>query len=208
LQTLQIEQLRVGLDNFSYIVYCPVTNEAAVVDPGFDIGPAFKAISTKGLSLHFVIVTHFHDDHAHALSQVKKSPSLKTVASTLDSQHLNTTIDLYVEDKDEIRLGMGTLHFILTPGHTPGGLCILVDNWALLTGDTLFIGDCGRTDLPGGNLKAMFISLHQKIMPLPDGLVVYPGHDYGNKPYDTLGNQKKTNKALLAETVEALGQIP
>jgi hydroxyacylglutathione hydrolase len=208
LQTLQIEQLRVGLDNFCYVVYCPITKDAAVVDPGFDIDPALKVISIKELSLQFVIVTHFHDDHANALSQVKQSPSLKTVASKLDSQHLDTTIDLCVEDEDEIRLGKGTLHFILTPGHTPGGLCILVDNWALLTGDTLFIGDCGRTDLPGGNLKAMFISLHQKIMGLPDGLIIYPGHDYGNKPYDTLGNQKKTNKALLAKTVEALGQIP
>ena len=208
MRTLQVEQIRVGVDNFSYVVYCPVTKHAALVDPGFTIDPALNRITSKKLSLAFVIVTHFHDDHAFALSQVKRLSSLKTVASKLDADQLNTPIDLCVDDGDELDLGNGTLHFILTPGHTPGSLCILVDGWALLTGDTLFVGDCGRTDLPGGDTKAMFTSLQQKIMPLPDRLVVYPGHDYGDIPYDSLGNQKKTNKALLAKSVEALQQIP
>ena len=208
MRTLQVEQIRVGLDNFSYVVYCPVTKNTAVVDPGFSIHSVLNSISSKRLSLKFAIVTHYHDDHAFALSQVKKSQSLKTVASKLDSKLLNTSIDLCVDDGDELRLGKGTVHFILTPGHTPGGLCILVDDWALLTGDTLFIGDCGRTDLPGGNTNAMFSSLQKKLMLLPDRLVVYPGHDYGDTPYDTLGNQKKTNKALLAKSVETLQQIP
>jgi glyoxylase-like metal-dependent hydrolase (beta-lactamase superfamily II) len=78
---------------------------------------------------------------------------------------------------------------------------------ALLTGDTLFIGDCGRTDLPGGNLAEMFMTLQQKILPLPDELIIYPGHDYGEKPYDTLGNQKKTNKTLRAKTLQEFSMI-
>jgi hydroxyacylglutathione hydrolase len=208
LRTPQVEQIRIGLDNFSYVVYCPATKNATIVDPGFTIDPALNSISSKKLSLQYVIVTHYHDDHAFALSQVKKSQSLKTVASKLDSKLLNTLVDLCVDDGDELRLGKGTVRFILTPGHTPSDLCILVDNRALLTGDTLFIGDCGRTDLPSGNTNAMFSSLQKKLMFLPDRLVVYPGHDYGDTPYDTLGNQKKTNKALLAKSVEALQQIP
>ena len=100
------------------------------------------------------------------------------------------------------------LNFILTPGHTPGGICIIVDNEAIITGDTLFIGDCGRTDLPGGDLAQMFRTLQEKIMPLPDHLIVYPGHDYGDKPFDTLGNQKRTNKTLIAKNLEEFSKIP
>jgi len=83
-----------------------------------------------------------------------------------------------------------------------------VDKKALLTGDTLFIGDCGRTDLPGGSLAEMFTSLHEKIMGLPDELIIYPGHDYGEKPFDTLGNQKRTNKTLRARNLTEFSLIP
>jgi len=96
----------------------------------------------------------------------------------------------------------------MTPGHTKGGICIIVDDKAILTGDTLFIGDCGRTDLPGGSLQEMFHTLQQKILPLPDDLLVYPGHDYGEKPFDRLGNQKQTNKTLRARTLQEFSLIP
>ena len=90
-----------------------------------------------------------------------------------------------------LQVGAIPVTVISTPGHTPGGICLLVDNQALITGDTLFIGDCGRTDLSGGNLTEMFNSLQKKIMPLPDSLIVYPGHDYGDRPFDTLWAIKK-----------------
>jgi len=78
----------------------------------------------------------------------------------------------------------------------------------VLTGDTLFIGDCGRTDLPGGSLEEMFQTLQQKIKTLPDEYIVYPGHDYGERPFDRLGNQKQSNKTLLAKTLKEFSQIP
>ena len=84
---------------------------------------------------------------------------------------------------------------------------MIVDNDTLLTGDTLFIGDCGRTDLPGGNLNEMFRTLQYKIKTLPDHLIVYPGHDYGDKPFDTLGNQKLTNKTLLAKNLREFSKL-
>ncbi|MCK5258369.1 MAG: MBL fold metallo-hydrolase, partial [Thermoplasmatales archaeon] len=84
----------------------------------------------------------------------------------------------------------------------------IVDNEALITGDTLFIGDCGRTDLPGGDLVQMYRTLNEKIMSLPDHLIVYPGHDYGDKPFDTLGNQKRTNKTLLSKNLNDFSKIP
>jgi len=117
-------------------------------------------------------------------------------------------VDIIVSDGDSFKLGKVNLEFLLTPGHTPGGICVIVDNEAIITGDTLFIGDCGRTDLPDGNLAQMYKTLHEKIMLLPDHLIVYPGHDYGYKPYDTLGKQKQTNKTLLAKSLEEFSEIP
>ena len=119
---------------------------------------------------------------------------------------LSLDVDIYVEDNDELKLGEIGLRFLLTPGHTPGGICITVDNKALITGDTLFIGDCGRADLQGGDVKDLFDSL-QRIKELSEELIVYPGHDYGSKPYDALGSQKRTNNALLANSLEEFKKI-
>jgi len=116
--------------------------------------------------------------------------------------------DVIVSDGSQLKVGNIVLSFLLTPGHTPGGICIIVDGEAMLTGDTLFIGDCGRTDLPGGSLEEMFQTLQTKIMSLSDELLVYPGHDYGEKPFDTLGNQKRTNKTLRARSLKEFSQIP
>jgi glyoxylase-like metal-dependent hydrolase (beta-lactamase superfamily II) len=126
----------------------------------------------------------------------------------LDSAKLDVKVDVKVSDHNRLKLGDIDLDFILTPGHTPGSICIIVDEEAIITGDTLFSGDCGRTDLPGGNITQMFKTLREKIMTLPDNLIVYPGHDYGDKPFDTLGNQKRTNKTLIAKNLDEFSRIP
>jgi glyoxylase-like metal-dependent hydrolase (beta-lactamase superfamily II) len=138
----------------------------------------------------------------------KVIPSSRIVSSKEDGQKLPIKPDIFVYDKSQLKVGNILLSFLLTPGHTPGGICIIVDEKAILTGDTLFIGDCGRTDLPGGNLAQMYASLHEKIMHLPDELIVYPGHDYGEKPFDSLGNQKRVNKTLLAKNLMEFSMIP
>jgi glyoxylase-like metal-dependent hydrolase (beta-lactamase superfamily II) len=203
-----IEQIRVGFDNFSYIIYCPKSRKSAIVDPGFDASKALEFISCKNLDLKYIINTHYHSDHSSESKRIKNSIPSSIVASKSDGAKMDVEVDITVSDGDRLKLGEVHLDFILTPGHTPGGICILVDNEALLTGDTLFIGDCGRTDLPGGNLKQMFRTLREKIMPLPDHLIVFPGHDYGNKSSDTLGNQKRTNKTLLAKNLNDFSKIP
>jgi hydroxyacylglutathione hydrolase len=206
---MALKQLKVGFDNFSYVMYCPVHKKAALVDPGFDATAALDFISSNKLLLQYIIITHYHRDHSSEAKTVQKhNPSSKIVASKEDGNKLEIKTDVYVTDGSQLMLGDVTLDFLLTPGHTPGGICIIIDNIALLTGDTLFIGDCGRTDLPGGNLHDMFTTLHQKIMKLPDELLVYPGHDYGDKPFDSLGNQKRTNKTLLAKTLKEFSAIP
>lgn len=206
---LTIKQLKVGFDNFSYIIFCPSTNKAAIVDPGYDYNKLIDFISSKNLFLEFIIATHYHHDHTNCIKNLKNEfQSSKVLSSELDGKQLKLKIDKIVKDNEKIYLGKIQLTFIQTPGHTPGGICIIVDNEALLTGDTIFIGDCGRTDLAGGSIKDMYKTLKEKIMDLPDHLIVYPGHDYGEKPFDTLGNQKKTNKTLLAESLEEFLKIP
>jgi glyoxylase-like metal-dependent hydrolase (beta-lactamase superfamily II) len=204
-----IKQIKVGYDNFSYILYCTQQAKAAIVDPGFDAKKLLGFLSTNKLTLEYLILTHYHHDHTSECKTIKgQNPSVKIIASEGDGKHLYTPPDIAVSDGSQVKLGTMTLDFLLTPGHTPGGICIVVDNQALLTGDTLFIGDCGRTDLPGGNVEQMFYSLHEKIMSLPDSLIVYPGHDYGATPYDTLGHQKHTNKTMVAKNIHDFSMIP
>jgi len=206
---MTIKQIKTGFDNFSYIVYCSDKKDALIVDPSYDASEAIDSIKQNNLNLNYVIITHFHFDHTKDIARIKKAvPSVKIIASELDGKKLNEKVDIFVIDKQRLKLGNIDLQFILTPGHTPGGICILIDNEALITGDTLFIGDCGRTDLPGGDINQMFKSLQEKIKPLPDNLIVYPGHDYGEKPFDTLGNQKRKNKTLIANNLEDFSKIP
>ncbi|MCX6664735.1 MAG: hydroxyacylglutathione hydrolase family protein [Euryarchaeota archaeon] len=206
---MSIEQIRVGSDNFSYLIYDINTRKAALVDPGYDTTKAVDVLAEKKLELLYIINTHFHSDHTAANQQIKKAvPTAQVVASAIDGKKLNIPVDRIVSDSEILHIGEIMLTILVTPGHTSGGICIIVDNVALLTGDTLFIGDCGRTDLPGGNLKDMFNTLKEKILPLPDHLIVYPGHDYGEKPFDTLGNQKQSNKTLRAKTMEEFSRIP
>ncbi len=206
---MAIKQVKVGFDNFSYIIFCEKTKKASIVDPGYNPSELLEFISSNNLKLEYIIATHYHGDHTSGIQQIKKTiSSSKIVASELDSIKLGIKVDIKVSDYNRLKLGNIDLDFILTPGHTPGSICIIVDKKAILTGDTLFIGDCGRTDLPGGDLTQMFITLKEKIMPLPDFLIVYPGHDYGDKPFDTLGNQKHTNKTLLVKNLYEFSRIP
>ena len=206
---MTVEQIKVGFDNFTYIIYCPKTQKAAIVDPGYDPAKITNFIYSKKLDLKYIITTHYHIDHTNALKEIKNSfISTKVVASLYDGKKLPVDVDIYVKDNDTLTVGEVSLKFIETPGHTPGGICIVVENESLITGDTLFIGDCGRTDLPGGNINDMYKSLHEKIKSLPDHLIVYPGHDYGEKPFDTLGNQKIKNKTLVVKSIKEFRKIP
>jgi hydroxyacylglutathione hydrolase len=204
-----IEQIRVGADNFCYVIYCPIHKKAAIVDPGFNVVTSLRFITTNHLVLEYIILTHYHSDHTAETKHLKKViPSARIVASKEDGVKLPVKPDIFVSDGSKFQVGNTLLSFLLTPGHTPGGICIVVDEKALLTGDTLFIGDCGRTDLPGGSLEEMFRTLQEKILSLPDELVVYPGHDYGEKPFDSLGNQRRTNKTLRAKNLKEFSMIP
>lgn len=205
---MKIKQIKVGSDNFCYIVYSEKQKFAAVIDPGFEPDKSINFIKKNNLNLLYIILTHYHSDHSFGLKNIKNQyPQAKIISSKSDGEKLNEEIDIFVNDKDKLKLGEIDLEFILTPGHTPGGICIIVDNRAIFTGDTLFIGDCGRTDLPGGDIYVMYNTLKNKINSLSDNLIVYPGHDYGDKPFDSLGNQKKVNKTLNAKNFDEFLKI-
>jgi len=195
------------MDNFSYIIYCQKTKSAALVDPSFDAAKALEFITEDKLKLLYLINTHHHSDHTGDNQSVINSQSCELIISSLANPRFSFGNVRKVIDSEILSIGEANLKFIHTPGHTQDGICIIVNDEALITGDTLFIGDCGRCDLPGSNIAKMFESL-QKIKSLPDHLIVYPGHDYGDKPYDTLGSQKRINKTLLAKTLGEFSKIP
>ena len=199
-------QLHVGLDNFSYIIQCEKTGKSVLVDPGSNASEALRLIGKENLDLVAIINTHNHLDHIAENLRVAEIYKCDIIASEPDSIGIEG-VTRTVSDGEAMMIGSVRLEFILTPGHTLGSMCMLVDGMALLTGDTLFMGDCGRTDLPDGSNTQMFASL-QRLKTLPDDVIVYPGHDYGGMPSDTLGNQKRANKTLTADSPEIFSAIP
>jgi glyoxylase-like metal-dependent hydrolase (beta-lactamase superfamily II) len=203
---MPIEQILVG-DNFSYVIYSKKTKEAVLVDPGYDTEAAMQFMADNNLNLRYIINTHHHGDHTAGNFEVQNKCSCDIIASSTDKTHAAKGASKFVDDGEKLKLGEITLTFIQTPGHTLDGLCILVDNEAIITGDTLFIDDCGRCDLPGGSFTHMYNTLNDKIKRLPDELIVYPGHNYGPKPFDTLGNQKKSNRTLKVKNLDDFSRL-
>jgi len=206
LKLMFFRQVQQHGDNFSYIIADDTTREAAVVDSSFNAGEIARVIKAENLKLEYIISTHSHSDHTAGNAELRSMFNAKTVAHKLSRINLGVKVD----DGDIISIGSITAKVIHTPGHTPDSICLLLDNQKLLTGDTLFVGECGRTDLAGGNSKNMYNSLFHKIMKLNDDVEVYPGHDYGSKSSSTIGEERRSNYTLeprsLAEFIEFMRQ--
>lgn len=193
-------------DNFSYIIADDTTREAAVVDSSYNAGEISRIIKAENLNLQYIINTHGHSDHTAGNQELSSISSAKVVAHTLSRNNA----DIKLDDSDTLNIGAIQLKIIHTPGHTPDSMCLLIDNKKLLTGDTLFVGECGRTDMPGGNSRNMYDSLFHKLLKLNDDVEVYPGHDYGSKPSSTIGEERRSNYTLeprsLADFIEFMNQ--
>jgi glyoxylase-like metal-dependent hydrolase (beta-lactamase superfamily II) len=201
---LLVKQMRVGkMQNFVYLLADELSKEAIAVDSGWETDPIVERAARDGLRVKFAVATHNHFDHTSTLQELAKMLYAKVVA------HENSPIphDLSVKDGDILRLGRKNVRVIYTPGHTEDSIC-LYDGENLFTGDTLFIGNCGRTDLPGGSPEKMFKSLHNVILKLPAETIVYPGHDYGDAPFRKLGEEARLNPTLCVRSYSEFLAIP
>jgi hydroxyacylglutathione hydrolase len=209
---MYFKQILVGnMRNFSYLFGCPKSRDAAVVDPAFDVEKILKQASTDGYRVTTIFATHSHYDHIGEVGKVVQETGAKIVAHRLEADiggmnHLS--VDRIVEDEDEIKIGQVNVRIIHTPGHTPGGICLLLDDEKLITGDTLFVGDCGRVDLPGGSAQDLYESIQYKLKSLNRDVEVYPGHHYGEKPFSTIGEEIKSNSAMTCRSIEEFRALP
>lgn len=203
--SIYFKQLELGpMQNYAYFVGDADTREVAIIDPGWDFPKLQDCLQKEKLHLKCVLLTHGHFDHiaeSLALQTDYHIPVYISNAEKLDRIHqgiinLNAFSQIqftHVADQESLLIGGVKMRFIHTPGHTPGGMCILVEDQYLLTGDTLFLDGCGRWDLPLADKHTLLNSIQTQIAPLPDTIQIYPGHNYHKKSWDTLANQKQVN---------------
>ena len=189
-------QVKKAGDNFSYLLADETTEEVAVIDPSRNGKEIERIIKEKGFKLRYILLTHHHPDHVGDAYELKERLGGLVAAHSLS----NAKKDVTLEGGDLLEVGSVRLEILHTPGHTPDSISILVGK-KLMTGDTLFVGECGRTDLPGGDPAKMFDSLLRKISGLEDDVEIYPGHDYGPRPSSTVGEEKATNFTLKKRTL-------
>jgi len=186
-----IKQIATGyMDNFSYIVGCENTRQALAIDPGPDVDRIVSVAEKESLEIVTIVNTHGHGDHTAGNAKLKARTGAQIIIHELDGDRYPDA-DVRLTDEKSLQLGDITFDLIHTPGHTPGGICLHAQG-NLFTGDTLFVGDSGRTDLPGGNRPTLGKSI-RRLMKLPDHTVVWPGHDYGPTPSSTIGWEKRNN---------------
>ena len=199
-----VRQMAVGtMQNFVYLLADRPGGQALVVDSGWETKPIVDAVKEAKVRVRFAVATHNHFDHTASLRELADALGARVVA------HERSPIDhdVSVKGNDVLAFGNAEAKIIYTPGHTEDSIC-LYDGKHLFTGDTLFIGNCGRTDLPGGSAKELFGSLHDVILRLPPSTIIYPGHDYGDVPSRSLGEEALSNPALSARTFEEFFGVP
>jgi len=216
---LYLRQVELGpMQNFVYLIGDQTTRECFVVDPAWDIDGIVDLLASDDMHLTGVLVTHTHQDHVGGhlfghdipgVAELLGKHAAKVYVHRAEREFLKGFgSDLQkVEGGDTIHVGAVPITFIHTPGHTPGSQCFLV-NGCLISGDTLFIRSCGRTDLPGSDPKEMYLSLTQRLGALPEETVVLPGHNYGGSQ-TTIGAEKRQNPmmrfASMSEFLQVMG---
>jgi len=221
---IQIRQLQLGpMANFVYLIGDPATRKLAVVDPAWEVGTVCDLAERDGYQIDKILITHYHPDHlggrimghtikgaADMLARVKAKVYLNKHEAEGARQiaGLSESDIVKVDAGEVLKVGNLEVKFLHTPGHTPGSQCFLV-NGNLISGDTLFVGSCGRVDLPGSDPEAIYYSLNQTLRNLDDSTVVYPGHAYAVEPSTTIGEEKRRNLYMrfdsLDDFLEAMG---
>ena len=193
---MKVHQIQVGnMQNFTYVVEDEDTNEGIIIDPSWDLDQIEQIIKRNNLKIKYIINTHHHFDHTLGNEGMIKSTNAKLI------QHEKSELkhDIAVKDGDVIEFGNSKLTVLHTPGHSKDSMCLIGDG-KLFSGDTLFVGNCGRIDLPGGSAKELYHSLFDVLYSLNDDLVLYPGHNYGHSLTSTIGQEKITNLVMQKRT--------
>jgi len=221
--TVYLRQMELGpMQNFVYLGGDPAARECVVVDPAWEIDTIVETAERDGMRLVGALVTHTHQDHVGGSLESWGMPGrIPGVEDLLERVPLKVYVHkaereflrgfgsdlVQVDNHDTLDIGQLTLTFMHTPGHTPGSQCFLVGD-RLVSGDTLFIGSCGRTDLPGSDPSDMYYSLTQRLAALPDDTILLPGHNYGG-PSSTIGDEKRQNPfmrfAALGDFLQVMG---
>jgi len=217
--------------NFAYMIGDDATRKAFVVDPAWDVRGIVEHVERQGYTVEGALVTHYHPDHVggeifglaiEGLAELAAlRPSARVHVHAAEAAGVAEVTGLSAGDLlahaggDVLTLGSVRIEIVHTPGHTPGSECFLVsdallpagapgsvDAPALVSGDTLFVGGCGRMDLPGADPDEMYRTLTQRLARLPAGTVLYPGHNYGATPTATLGSERRSNPYLRVPDLE------
>ena len=201
---LYLKQMEIGpMENFVYLVGDKKTREVFVVDPAWQADTILRVAKEEGLTIKGALVSHYHFDHTNGIEELLESVDCPVYVNKNDMPYMAVGSDAIkaAENGLKLRAGSVEIELVHTPGHTPGSQCFHVRDH-LISGDTLFIGACGRTDLPGGDASALYYSLTQKLMKFDDSTVLCPGHNYAEKSTTTLGDEKKTNPYLICDSLE------
>lgn len=193
-KNLYFRQIPVGyMGNFVYLIGDKNAKECIMVDPAWDVDAVLKQAGKDGMKVVAGILTHTHFDHCNGIEDLIEKTGAKIFVHEKESKFLKNIQKHLVETKEGFKLKVGNieLSFLHTPGHTEGGQCVRTGNY-LVTGDTLFVGACGRCDLPGGNEKNLMQSL-KRLASLDGFLKVFPGHAYGDADSSTIEHEKRTN---------------
>ena len=219
---LYFRQVAVGeMANFAYLVGSLSSREALIVDPAWSVDSLLDLAEGDDMTVVGALATHYHQDHVggHIFGQdiegigrlLERNPvpihvnsheaeGMRKITGASESELVRH------DGGDAIELGRIRVRLLHTPGHTPGSQCFLAEEegrpGSLVSGDTLFLGSCGRVDLPGSDPEAMYQSLNKTLRELPDDTLLYPGHLYSSEPVSTMGEQKSTNPFLRVTSLE------
>jgi len=193
--------------NFAYAVGDRATGEALLVDPAYAVEALLEVLERDGMHVVGVLATHYHPDHVGGslggwqiegvgalLERAQVPVHIQRAELPWMTRATGVSEEYFVahDSGDVVRAGAIDVELVHTPGHTPGSQCFFVDGM-LVSGDTLFLQGCGRTDLPGSDPVAMYESLTTRLERIPDDAVVYPGHLYAPEPSATMGETRRTN---------------
>ena len=224
---LYFRQVPVGqMANLAYLVGSQSTREALLIDPAWSVDALLDQAETDGMKVVGALATHYHQDHVggqimgfdiEGVARLLERHPVPIYVNEHEGDGLRKITGASESDLvrksggDSLSLGEIRIRLLHTPGHTPGSQCFLVEergqSGRLVSGDTLFLGSCGRVDLPGSDPAAMYESLNGILKALPDETIVYPGHRYSAEASGSLGDQKQMNPFLRVASLDQFLQF-